>query len=367
MSASSPPSGIRYDDSFFARIDHGGDGRRYVGLYAPSITAATASIRLYTELLWEPCTWQVDDDVIDPYWTVTGYDNTTRELGQALTWTVADIPERLLEKRRANPVEKPRYLNRTLELTGRKSASDVQDGLERLSAKHATNGGHDRSIDLCLATNMISVGLDVGRLGTMVVAGQPKETSEYIQATSRVGRSDNHGIVFTAYNASKPRDRSHYENFKNYHQSFYKHVEPSSATAFCQQVRDRALPAILVALYRMQNPSLASPNNPQLRAIETAKQIILTRINSIDPNEVKDAEADLDYCIQQWVNEGYDVWYDLGFPQPDTPTPLIHPVGVINPVWGNAGFDAPTAMRTVDGDCQVAVLQRRNDGEADDV
>lgn len=110
-----------------------------------------------------------------------------------------------------------------------------------------------------------------------------------------------------------------------------------------------------------------SPNNPQLRAIETAKQIILTRINSIDPNEVKDAEADLDYCIQQWVNEGYDVWYDLGFPQPDTPTPLIHPVGVINPVWGNAGFDAPTAMRTVDGDCQVAVLQRRNDGEADDV
>lgn len=362
-----PPSGIRYDDSFFARIDHGGDGRRYAGLYAPSITAATASIRLYTELLWEPCTWQVDDDVIDPYWTVTGYYNTTRELGQALTWTVADIPERLLEKRRANPVEKPRYLNRTLELTGRKSASDVQDGLERLSAKHATNGGHDRSIDLCLATNMISVGLDVGRLGTMVVAGQPKETSEYIQATSRVGRSDNHGIVFTAYNASKPRDRSHYENFKNYHQSFYKHVEPSSATAFCQQVRDRALPAILVALYRMQNPSLASPNNPQLRAIETAKQIILTRINSIDPNEVKDAEADLDYCIQQWVNEGYDVWYDLGFPQPDTPTPLIHPVGVINPVWGNAGFDAPTAMRTVDGDCQVAVLQRRNDGEADDV
>lgn len=358
-----PPSGIRYDDSFFARIDHEGDGRRYVGLYAPSITAATAAIRLYTELLWEPCTWQTDEETIDPYWTVTGYYNTTRELGQALTWTVGDIPERLLEKRRGNHVDKPRYLNRTLELTGRKSASDVQDGLERLSIRHSISGGADRSIDLCLATNMISVGLDVGRLGTMVVAGQPKETSEYIQATSRVGRSRNHGMVFTAYNASKPRDRSHYENFKNYHQSFYKHVEPSSVTAFCQQVRDRAMPAILVALYRMHEPSLASPDNPNPRILEKSKRIILKRIQDIDPSEAEDAEADLDYYTRQWMREGYDVWCDLGFPETGKLTPLIHPVGIDNPAWNNAGFDAPIAMRTVDGDCEVAVLQRRNDSE----
>ena len=143
-----PPSGISYDDSFFARIDTNQSGRRYVGVYAPNITGATASIRLYTELLWEPCTWKVgSEEERDPYWTVVGYYNTTRELGQALTWTSSDIPERLREKRnRHKEIEHPRYLDNVLELTGRKDSSEVTEGLESLSNRYQ-DGSADEKLD----------------------------------------------------------------------------------------------------------------------------------------------------------------------------------------------------------------------------
>ena len=203
---------------------------------------------------------------------------------------------------------------------------------------------------------MISVGLDVPRLGTMVVAGQPKETSEYIQASSRVGRGNNKGMVFTLYSPTKPRDRSHYENFKSYHASFYQHVEPSSVTAFCKQVRNRALAGILVGLYRATQPNRKSPNNPNRDVLDNLADTIVSRIEDIDPGEAEQARFELQRIIKQWKSEEYETWKDHCLNGYADELPLIHSAGAqANPEWNNKSFEAPTSLRTVDKGCDVAI------------
>ena len=116
-------------------------------------------------------------------------------------------------------------------------------------------------MDVMLATNMLSVGVDVNRLGLMAVNGQPKSTAEYIQATSRVGRSFP-GLVCTVLTWSRPRDLSHYETFEHYHATFYKHVEAQSVTPFAPRALDRGLTGTMVSLMRLSDDAL----NPNLGA-----------------------------------------------------------------------------------------------------
>ena len=361
-----PPSGIDYDDSFFSASDPGKPGRRYVGLYIPNLSYATASIRLYSRLLWTPATWDLENDEDrDPYWTVVGYYGTTRELGQAATWADSDIQERLFEYKRSAKDGKSRYLNKFTELTGRIDAPEVRKGLDSLKVSYPERG----TIDLCLATNMISVGLDVSRLGIMVMAGQPKETSEYIQASSRVGRGEAKGVVFVMYGTQRPRDRSHYENFKNYHESFYQHVEPSSITAFCPQVRDRAMPGTLIGMYRVSNRDDSCINKPDDGSISIIKDKILDRIELIDPEEIDDAFEQIDDIVDHWWSYDHDRWQELNTDREKMgeQIPLIHPRGADVPDdWGNAGFELPTSMRSVDQECKVGVIGRYglfDDGE----
>jgi superfamily II DNA/RNA helicase len=141
-----------------------------------------------------------------------------------------------------------------VELTSREKAGAIKEAKERLTRPYASK----EHVDVLLASNMISVGVDIDRLGLMVVAGQPTTTSEYIQASSRVGRQ-HPGLVVTCFNVRRPRDRSHYERFAAYHQSFYRYVEATSLTPFSGPAIERGLAGTLVAMARLGNPALTPP------------------------------------------------------------------------------------------------------------
>jgi ATP-dependent helicase YprA (DUF1998 family) len=181
----------------------------------------------------------------DPYLSALCYFNALRELGGARRIVEDEVKVRLAsygdERRRVMPPDQPfanRSLREVLELTSRENTDKVAEAKERL-AKDARD---QQAVDVALATNMISVGLDIQRLGLMVVQGQPKAAAEYIQATSRVGRqADKPGLVLVLLNVHKPRDRLHYEGFRQFHACFYRAVEATSVTPWAARALDRAL------------------------------------------------------------------------------------------------------------------------------
>ena len=184
-----------------------------------------------------------------------------RELGGARRIVEDEVMAKLAtygdERRRVVPPDQPfanRRLREVLELTSRENTDKVAAAKERLAkACDATRQG----VDVALATNMISVGLDISRLGLMVVQGQPKAAAEYIQATSRVGRqADKPGLVLALLNVHKPRDRLHYEGFRQFHACFYRAVEATSVTPWAARAMDRALAAVVVAAARHLIPAL---------------------------------------------------------------------------------------------------------------
>src|SRR5204863_848424 len=146
-----------------------------------------------------------------------------------------------------------------MELTSRVPTDAVAEAKRRLASVFRGRKDKD-SVDLALATNMISVGLDITRLGLMVVSGQPKSAAEYIQATSRVGREVTRpGLVVTLLNVHRPRDRSHYERFSASHASFYRALEATEVTPFSPRAVDRGLPGVMVALARQGLPAMTAP------------------------------------------------------------------------------------------------------------
>ena len=189
---------------------------------------------------------------IDPYYSLVGYFNSIRELGGAVRLLQDDIPKRIKRLKKKYHYERERPLKRRTEITSRMSSYDIPNKLKQLE----TTFQSDDCLDTAVATNMIAVGMDVDRLGLMVVTGQPKQNSEYIQATSRIGRSFP-GLVVTLYNPYRPRDLSHFENFTGYHSQLYRFVEGTTATPFSARARDRVLHAVIISAIRLKYPDLA--------------------------------------------------------------------------------------------------------------
>jgi hypothetical protein len=211
------------------------------------------------------------------------------------------------------------------ELTSRKDSTDIPVVLDHLETsfdpqteakrKELKNKGRFkdmalRPLDVLLATNMVSVGVDVQRLGLMVVGGQPKTTAEYIQATSRVGRKFP-GLVFTVFNWTRPRDLSHYETFEHYHATFYKHVEALSVTPFALGALSRGLTALLVSCVRLQGTEFnankkASKIDRNHPYVKEAVKTILRRaelVGNHDDHFIQSLQAELNERIDQWLAE----------------------------------------------------------------
>ncbi len=267
-----PPSGVHPADNFFAKrrpVDQL-PGRRYLGICAFGRRYPEAVARIYTTLMAAAQRiYNVHDRAADPWMTLVGYYNSIRELGGARRLVEDDIRQRLRRTDRKGLAARRIGFGAVVELTSRQSSDRIPAILDQLETQFCAADEHLRAqqrkergkaelpspYDVVLATNMISVGVDVDRLGLMVVSGQPKTTAEYIQATSRVGRQTP-GFVVTLYNWARPRDLSHYETFEHYHATFYKHVEALSVTAFAPRALDRGLSGVMAALIRLGDARL---------------------------------------------------------------------------------------------------------------
>lgn len=363
-----PPQGLKFGESFFATERDDQPGRLYVGVLATGLPShVTAQVRIMAALLQSVKLAPTSDPAaVDPYWTLMAYFNSLRELGHGATLIHADITEYLnamwdrkgLTAALGGPdaLARRRFINIDMELTSRIQSGQITEILQELFNKYDGTRNCE-AIDVCLATNMIQVGLDVPRLSLMLMVGQPKTTSEYIQASSRVGRLKP-GLVVTSYNPSKPRDRSHFEHFRAYHESMYRYVEPTSVTPFSVPVRERALHALVVTLARFWgDDSLRDrPSTPPDAALrKRIRTTILARVASVEPGEHAATASKLDEIFDQWLRFAPSRYGDFGVPTPETP--LLFPNGSQpHPQWNGAALPTPSSMRNVDAECEGRVL-----------
>jgi hypothetical protein len=358
-----PPQAVRAGESYFAFEDQKGPGRLYVGFMGTAVKShQTALVRACSPLLQGVCVPTSDNeaakrDIIDPYGTMVWYFNSLRELGHAATLCMGDIPEFLkgLRYRLHIPFENSRYLREIVELTSRLGAEEIPSILQQLEIPWQMKPSGQPPVDILLATNMIAVGVDVPRLGLLVISGQPKGTSEYIQASSRVGRL-HPGLVLTVYTQTKSRDRSHYERFVAYHQSLYRHVEPTSVTPFSPQARDRGMCGVLIALAR-QIADVTTPNLIEQHEEQMQEQVvtILQRVRALDPGEVEEAEEELAEWLNFWRKYLPSEYGPMAGKVYD-PT-LAFPFGSIpDPNFQRDAWPVMTSMRNVDGTCEARVV-----------
>lgn len=317
-----PPHGLDIEDNFFALqrpTEPGADkrqpGRRYLGICAPGKSRPATLIRVYVALLTAAQKlYEEHGEAADPWMTLVGYFNSLRELGGMRRLVEDDVSTRAFRMNQPNTdLQRPGLAQRKRvvveELTSRRSSTDIPRILDRLEGGFDPDAERQSAIDVLLATNMVSVGVDVQRLGLMAVAGQPKTTAEYIQATSRVGRR-HPGLVVTVLNWARPRDFSHYETFEHYHATFYEHVEALTLTPFAPRAIDRALTGVFTSLARLDEAEL-DPNDgarelkPTHPVVKNAVARLVDRAFSVtDRTDIRDlVKAELDELVHEWTHE----------------------------------------------------------------
>jgi hypothetical protein len=303
-----PPQGLDIKDNFFSRQQEPSEktpGRRYVGICASGRRLKHALIRVYVaHLSAAQVLFDKYGEAADPWMTLVGYFNSMRQLGGMRRLVDDDVTSRLHRMERRGLARRRKPI--VEELTSRKSSTAIPDVLNKLEQTYKPEKW---PIDVLLATNMISVGVDVKRLGLMIVTEQPKTTAEYIQASSRVGRS-HPGLICVVYNWGRPRDLSHYEQFEHYHATFYQQVEALSLTPFAPRARDRGLAALLTSYIRLSGTTFNK--NEDAGKVGGAAQLFAEAIETItrraeaiiaDDESVERIQQDLEKLRDYWLRK----------------------------------------------------------------
>lgn len=355
-----PPPGLEASDSFFARYAVRPDGtldqgRAYVGVYAPGLgSIQTAQVRSFAAVLAAPI--PLESEARDPWWTLLVFFNSLRELGGTVSLLQSDVPDYLRTIRNRTGAKESRYLNHILELTSRLTREEVPEALNSLEVTTSAAGSFP--VDVCLASSIIEVGVDIDRLSLMAIVGQPKTTAQYIQVSGRIGRlwKERPGVVVTVYGATKARDRSHYEKFRTYHERLYAQVEPTSVTPFSRPVVMRALHAVMAGFVRQTGTQQQadSPNPCPRWMLDALQAIMAARVGAIDPDELEGFAELFQRRIREWERWQPRYW---GGSIGEGEIPLLRSAGAYTPdTWAQRSWATPWSMRNVDAECQAEIV-----------
>ena len=350
-----PPHGLEEGRSFFAEPDTWPDGshkpgQKYLGIMSASLgSTQTVQVRVASATL--QAATDIPESDRDGYWTNLNFLNSLRELGNTVSLLQSDVPDYLTGLRRRDGIV-PRWPRNIMELTSRRRSDEIPKAIEQLEIRHGSQG----CVDVCLASNIIEVGVDIDRLGLMTIVGQPKTTAQYIQVSGRIGRRPelSPGLVMTIYGAAKPRDRSHYERFFTYHQSLYAQVEPTSVTPFAAPVLRRALHAAAVSHIRQVAPEIGPHPFPQ-NEYDSAIKLLRDRAMYVDPEEVVVLDRLARIRAREWDRWERTEW-EANYIGGDPRQGLMRFAGTLPDLDSRATiWDVPTSMRNVDAECRLRI------------
>lgn len=361
-----PTPGLLMGDSFFGTYARGqggrlAPGRLYLGVHANDYgSVLTTQVRTFSSALFRPHSFSADRR--DPWWSLLVFYNSIRELGGAKTLFDSDIRSRLkfiFNRENFTPQDR-RNLRIVEELTSRLSQAEIVGMMDKLSTVYTE--ANNKALDVCLASNIIEVGVDIDRLSLMGVVGQPKTTAQYIQVTGRVGRrwSERAGLILTIYNPSKSRDRSHFEQFHSYHRRLYERVEPTSATPFALSAIQRALPGALIAWSRQHSDAPVQNLAAYEPSLDTGYALLQQRCTAVQtPEDQARSLLELERVRQEleakWGQNPLQ-WEDFP-PSPDGEYLMLWPGQFATRVQKQRGVVVLSSMRQVDGSAELNITQ----------
>jgi len=383
-----PPQVLDAGETFFSTIvapSPSTPSRRYRGICATGERFKAIEIRVAAALL-EHTQYLFDryGAAADPYMTLVDYFTSTRELAGMRRLVEDDVADRLSSLAVGTRRRRPQVSELTSRMPSSRITTTLADLERSFSTRLDTTAAMDvfrgpagpakealsdemrsraPAWDVLLATSMLQVGVDVQRLGLMLVTGQPKSTAEYIQATSRVGRDTSRpGLVVTLYQWSRPRDLAHYETFAYDHATFGMRVEGLTTTPYSDRALDRGLSAVLTAALRQSGTTwlqnTAATTVPVTGPTATA---VLDLFSARADRVTHDAAQS--QAVRDLVQNRLDSWHhqrthlqtgQLGYQQAADVTGLLHKPDESS--WDT--WTAPMSLREVEPDVLLQLDKR---------